>query len=204
MSHEHHESELESESDEVLEVTSQSKIAKVGSVLLELLKIAVLAGLAIGFVRYFLFKPFYVKGQSMEPNFEERDYLIIDELSYRFHEPNRGDVVVFKHHPTNDFFLKRIIGLPGERVKVESNKVIIYNEKNPQGFVLGENYLTEETGGSVVTTLGTDQYFVLGDNRDASLDSRRFGAIDGADVVGRVWIRGWPFSRVSAFSQYTY
>ncbi|MBP7992569.1 MAG: signal peptidase I, partial [Candidatus Magasanikbacteria bacterium] len=158
----------------------------------------------IGLVRYFLFKPFYVKGQSMEPNFEERDYLIIDELSYRFHEPHRGDVVVFEYHPTNDFFLKRIIGLPGERVKVESNKVIIYNEENPQGLVLPEEYLIEETAGSVTLTLGTDQYFVMGDNRDASFDSRRFGAIDGSDIVGRVWVRGWPFSRVSAFSSPTY
>lgn len=192
------------ENDESADLNSQSKIAKVGSVLLELLKIAILAGIAIGLVRYFLFKPFYVKGQSMEPTFEERDYLIIDELSYRFHEPNRGDVVVFEYHPTNDFFLKRIIGLPGERVKVEANKVIIYNDENPQGLVLSENYLTEETAGSVTITLGTDQFFVMGDNRDASFDSRRFGAIDGDDIVGRVWVRGWPFSRVSAFSPPAY
>ncbi len=192
------------EHDEDLDVDSQSKIAKFGSVLLEILKIAVLAGIAIGLVRYFLFKPFYVKGQSMEPNFEERDYLIIDELSYRFNTPNRGDVVVFEYKPTNDFFLKRIIGLPGERVKVESNKVIIYNEENPKGMVLGEEYLVEETAGSTTVTLGTDQYFVMGDNRDASFDSRRFGAVDGNDIVGRVWVRGWPFSRVSTFSSPTY
>lgn len=198
----HHEEEHEQ--DEELDAGSESRIAKVGLVLLELLKIAVLAGIAIGLVRYFLFKPFYVKGQSMEPNFEERDYLIIDELSYRFREPNRGDVVVFEYHPTNDFFLKRIIGLPGERVKIESNKVIIYNDENPQGMVLGEGYLTEETTGSVNVTLGTDQYFVMGDNRDASFDSRRFGAVDGGDIVGRVWVRGWPFSRVSAFGPTTY
>ena len=198
----HHDEEHEQ--DEELDAGSQSKIAKFGSVLLELLKIAVLAGIAIGLVRYFLFKPFYVKGQSMEPNFEERDYLIIDELSYRFREPNRGDVVVFEYSPTSDFFLKRIIGLPGERVKVESNKVIIYNEENPQGMVLGEDYLIEETSGSTTVTLGTEQYFVMGDNRDASFDSRRFGAVDGSDIVGRVWVRGWPFSRVSTFSPPTY
>ncbi len=192
---------------EVLEELHQPKrsfLSKAGSVLFELIKIAVLAGLTIGLVRYFLFKPFYVKGQSMEPNFEERDYLIIDELSYRFREPERGEVIVFHYRPTDDFFLKRVIGLPGERVKVDGNKVIVYNDANPQGMVLTESYLTEETPGTITITLGQNQYFVMGDNRDASFDSRRFGAIDKADIVGRVWLRGWPVSRLTAFSHPTY
>lgn len=182
----------------------QGFIGKVGSFLLELVKIAVLAGLTIGLVRYFLFKPFYVKGQSMEPNFEERDYLIIDELSYRLRAPQRGEVVVFHYRPTDDYFLKRIIGLPGERVKVDGNKVVIYNEANPQGLVLDEKYLTEVTPGSITITLGVHQYFVMGDNRDASFDSRRFGAIGEDDMVGRVWFRGWPFSRVTTFGAPSY
>lgn len=182
----------------------RSFIGKVGSFLFELIKIAVLAGVTIGLVRYFLFKPFYVKGQSMEPNFEERDYLIIDELSYRFREPSRGEVVVFHYRPTDDYFLKRVIGLPGERIKVDGNKVIVYNDENPQGMVLTEAYLTEETPGTITITLGQNQYFVMGDNRDASFDSRRFGAIDKSDIVGRVWVRGWPLSRISAFSHPTY
>ncbi|OGH64716.1 MAG: signal peptidase I [Candidatus Magasanikbacteria bacterium RIFCSPHIGHO2_01_FULL_41_23] len=179
-------------------------MGKLGILLLEFIKIAVLAGITIGFVRYFLFKPFYVKGQSMEPTFEERDYLIIDELSYRFHEPSRGDVIVLHYRPSDDYYLKRIIGLPGERIKVDGNKVVIYNEAHPQGMVLPEGYLTEATPGSVTITLGNDQFFVMGDNRDASFDSRRFGAIDRDDVVGRVWVRGWPFSRVSTFSRPSY
>lgn len=182
----------------------RSFLGRAGSFLFELIKIAVLAGVTIGLVRYFLFKPFYVKGQSMEPNFEERDYLIIDELSYRFREPVRGEVVVFHYRPTDDYFLKRVIGLPGERIKVDGNKVIVYNDANPQGMVLTENYLTEETPGSITITLGQSQYFVMGDNRDASFDSRRFGAIDKNDMVGRVWVRGWPFSRVSIFAHPTY
>lgn len=190
--------------DEPLEIREPSLVSKVGSFLLEFVKIAVLAGITIGFVRYFLFKPFYVKGQSMEPSFEERDYLIIDELSYRVREPSRGEVVVFHYRPTDDYFLKRIIGLPGERIKVDGNKVVVYNEANPQGMVLPEGYLTESTPGSVTITLGNDQFFVMGDNRDASFDSRRFGAIDRDDIVGRVWVRGWPFSRVTTFSQPSY
>lgn len=186
------------------EPSEQGFLSKVGAFLLELVKIAVLAGITIGMVRYFLFKPFYVKGQSMEPNFEERDYLIIDELSYRLRQPNRGDVVVFHYRPTDDYFLKRIIGLPGERVKIDNNKVVVYNEAHPQGLVLGETYLTELTPGSVTVTLSSHQYFVMGDNRDASYDSRAFGAIDANDIVGRVWFRGWPFSRVAAFGAQHY
>ncbi len=198
------ETEVDQLLDNVQTEHRASFISRAGSFLLELIKIAILAGITIGLVRYFLFKPFYVKGQSMEPNFEERDYLIIDELSYRFRVPQRGEVVVFHYRATDDYFLKRIIGLPGERIKVDGNKVVVYNEANPQGMILSEIYLTEETPGTVTITLGQNQYFVMGDNRDASFDSRRFGAIDRADMVGRVWLRGWPISRIGTFNSPTY
>lgn len=189
--------ELESEIDLTQE---KSIFRKVGSFFLELIKIALLAGITIGFVRYFLFKPFYVKGQSMEPNFHEKDYLIIDEVSYRFKEPERGEVIVFSPPlDTEDFYLKRIIGLPGERVKVEDSKIIVYNKENPAGVVVEENYISEDTTGSYSITLGEGQYFVMGDNRDESFDSRRFGPISDETIVGRVWLRGWPFNRVSVF-----
>ena len=177
----------------------QSTVGVVGVFLLELLKVAILAGVTIFLVRHFLFKPFYVKGQSMEPSFLSSEYLIIDELSYRLREPVRGEVVVFKEPlgSQKDFYLKRIIGLPGERVKLEDNTIIIYNEEHPKGFVLIEDYLTEATPGSKHVELGDDQYFVLGDNRDASFDSRRFGPIKQNMIVGRAWLRGWPFSRFS-------
>jgi len=181
------------------EVHEKGILSKVALFFLELIKVAILAGITIGLVRYFLFKPFYVKGQSMEPTFFEHDYLIIDEISYRFREPQRGEVVVL-HSPLNsDYYLKRIIGLPGERIKVEGDKVVIYNDENPRGIVLDEVYLEEITPGSSTITLGAGQYFVLGDNRDESLDSRRFGPIDRVKLVGRVWFRGWPFSRISTF-----
>jgi len=168
---------------------------------LELVKVALLAAITIALVRYFLFKPFYVKGQSMEPNFYEKDYLIIDELSYRFREPQRGEVIVFKA-PTveKDYYLKRILGLPGERVKVGDGKVVVYNDDYPQGVLVEEFYLAEETPGSNMLTLGPGQYYVMGDNRDASYDSRRFGAIEEGSIIGRAWVRGWPFTRISAFS----
>ncbi len=182
----------------------KSFLYKASVFFLELIKIALLAGITIGLVRYFLFKPFYVKGQSMEPNFHEKDYLIIDEISYRFRSPERGEVIVFKSPVGKDFYLKRILGLPGERIRVENNKVIIYNEANPQGFVVEENYLAEKTEGSINQTLGENEYFVMGDNRDASYDSRRFGPILTSDIVGKAWFRGWPFSRVSFFKKPNY
>lgn len=175
----------------------RNALAKVAVFFLEVIKIAIMAGVTIGLVRYFLFKPFYVKGQSMEPSFYEHEYLIVDELTYRFRNPEHGEVVVFRS-PTQegDYLLKRVIAVPGERVKIEDNKVVIYNEDHPEGVVLDEYYLTEETPGSVMYTLGTDQYFVLGDNRDASYDSRRFGPVGRDTIVGRAFIRGWPFHRI--------
>src|SRR3989339_124875 len=114
-------------------------LAGAGLALLEFIKVAVLAGITIGLVRYFLFKPFYVKGASMEPNFQEHEYLIIDELSYRFREPQRGEVVVFKY-PENpkEYFLKRIIGLPGETVKIAEGRITVYNRDYPEGMVVKE------------------------------------------------------------------
>lgn len=136
----------------------------------------------------------------MEPNYQEHEYLIVDEFTYRFREPKRGEVLVF-HSPVSEseFYLKRIIGLPGERVKLEENKIVIYNEKFPQGVVIEEEYLVEDTPGSVQVTLGLNEYFVLGDNRDASYDSRRFGPIKIDSIVGKTWLRGWPLNKISTF-----
>lgn len=177
-------------------------LAGAGLALLEFIKVALLAGITIALVRYYLFKPFYVKGASMEPTFFDHEYLIIDELSYRLHEPKRGEVVVFKY-PNNqqEYFLKRIIGLPGERVKISENKVMIYNNEHPEGWLLGEEYIPKNvvTEGEVNMSLSKDQYFVMGDNRENSFDSRRFGKVDSSLIVGRTWLRGWPLSRVQIF-----
>ena len=173
-----------------------------GIFLLELIKIAVFAGVTIFLVRYFLFKPFYVKGASMEPSFYEKEYLIIDEITYRLHSPQRGDVIVFVP-PTDakEHYLKRIIGLPGERVKVSEGKVTIYNADHPEGSTIDETYLPADlaTSGEKNIILGDDEYFVLGDNRNNSFDSRRFGPITRASITGRAWLRGWPPSRVQIF-----
>ncbi|OGH83425.1 MAG: signal peptidase I [Candidatus Magasanikbacteria bacterium RIFOXYB1_FULL_40_15] len=184
----------------------RSWLANAALFFLELVKIAVLAGITIGVVRYFIFKPFYVEGQSMDPTFHEKEYLIIDEITYRFNEPKRGEVIVFRA-PTveKDYYLKRVIGLPGERVKVEDDKVIVYNNDNSTGVLLEEIYLENvPTPGQTTITLGPDEYFVMGDNRKASFDSRRFGPIKKADIIGRAWLRGWPVDRITLFEAPVY
>jgi signal peptidase I len=179
--------------------------------ILELIKVVAISLAIIIPVRYYLIQPFYVKGASMEPNFYDKEYLIIDEISYRFHEPARGDIIVFKY-PRNpeEYFIKRVIGLPGERVQIKDGYAYIYNQKNPFGMKLEESYLpsTDRTYGlnEDMITLGASEYYVLGDNRNASKDSRSFGPVDKSLITGRVLLRGWPFDRVNVFSapQYSY
>lgn len=166
----------------------------------EILKIVIISLAIIIPIRYFLIQPFYVKGASMDPNFFDGDYLIIDEISYRFNAPEREDVIIFRYPlDQSQFFIKRIIGLPGETVKVEDGKIFIKNKSIASGeFVLDESSYLENisTAGNVEMSLGDDEYFVLGDNRDASSDSRKWGAVKKDYIIGRVWVRAWPFNRV--------
>ncbi len=155
-------------------------------------------------IRFFLIQPFYVIGASMEPNFHDHEYLIIDELSYRIRDPQRGEIVVFKYPlDTKQFFIKRIIALPGERIKISDGIIKIYNQKYPQGKAIKESaYLDEKvkTSKQVDVTLGGDEFFVLGDNRNFSLDSTNFGSVKRKLIIGRTMLRGWPFNRISYFT----
>ncbi len=150
-------------------------------------------------IRYFIFQPFFVRGASMEPNFENGEYLIIDEISYRFHEPERGDVIIFRYpKDPSQYYIKRVIALPGEIIRIEDGNITIFSRDNPAGFVLEELYLSEEnrfTPGNLEVNLDENDYFVLGDNRQASSDSRRWGAVPRHYVVGRAWVRAWPFNK---------
>lgn len=173
------------------------------ALLAELIRIVVIALAIILPVRYFLIQPFYVKGASMEPNFYDHEYLIIDELSYRFHEPERGDIVVFRYpRDPRQFFIKRVIGLPGETVVVAGGTVSVIDADNPRGTALDESeYLEGEvfTAGDKRVTLRQGEYYLLGDNRVSSLDSRIFGPVDRGMIIGRVWIRGWPVDKIALF-----
>ncbi|MBT4153628.1 MAG: signal peptidase I [Candidatus Magasanikbacteria bacterium] len=198
-------SEVVEDMQEVVTAAERGFVSGLGAFFIEVLKILFLAVITIVIVRYFLFKPFYVKGASMEPTYYASEYLIVDELTYRFRTPERGEVVVFEAPiAEKDFYIKRVIALPGERVKVAQGKVVIYNEAHPQGFVLDETYIVEETPGSDTLTVAEGEYYVLGDNRNASLDSRTFGAISENLIVGRAWLRGWPFTRLGIIHSPTY
>ena len=184
------------------------------SFVFELIKIVVISLVIIIPVRYFLIQPFYVKGAFMEPNFYDHEYLIIDEISYRFNEPERGDIVVFRY-PRNpqEYFIKRLIGLPGETIQIKNGNVVIYNDEHPEGVVLDEPYLAEgnKTYGLTEERIELkkdekpddnkeeNEYFVLGDNRNSSKDSRSFGPVNESFITGRVLLRGWPFDRIRTF-----
>lgn len=174
----------------------------------EIIKIAVLALIIILPVRYFIAQPFFVKGASMEPSFEDGDYLIINEISYRFKRPERGEVIVFRFpEDPKQFFIKRIIGLPDETVELKNNRITVFNESSPAGLILDESgYLdpVQITEGGLKIKLEEDEYFVLGDNRIHSSDSRRWGSLARHFITGKVFVRAWPLNEVKYFTPIFY
>ncbi|MEA1937386.1 MAG: signal peptidase I [Patescibacteria group bacterium] len=171
------------------------------------IKIVVISLVVIIGIRTFVMQPFFVNGQSMEPNFYDGDYLIVNEISYRFDNPQRGDVIIF-HYPNDprQFFIKRVIGLPGEKIEIKNSKITIYNKENPDGLVLDEFYLpkTAVIIKDYSQELKNDEYYVLGDNRTASSDSRVWGVLEKRYIVGKTWIRAWPFGNFSIFEGVEY
>lgn len=162
----------------------------------EVSKIVIIALLIVVPIRYFLFQPFFVRGQSMEPNFANGDYLIIDEISYRLSPPQRGEVIVFKY-PNNPSqrYIKRIIGLPGETVEIKDGKVVIYHQGESQSLdELDYLSLNIQTPGDIRVSLDEGEFFVLGDNRLLSSDSRRWGPLRREHIIGKVFLRAWPFT----------
>ena len=174
----------------------------------ETIKIVVISLIIIVAIRTYVMQPFFVSGKSMEPNFHNGDYLIVDEISYRLDEPKRGDVIIFRY-PKNpkEFFIKRIIGLPEERVEIKNSQIIIYNNENEEGLIVDENLyipVSTTTSGDVNIILKSDEYYVLGDNRNASADSRIWGALEEHFIIGKAWIRAWPVGDFSVFEGVEY
>lgn len=164
----------------------------------EFVKLIVVSLLIIIPVRFYIAQPFIVSGNSMDASFLSGDYLIIDEISYRFQKPERGEVVVFRYPlDPSKFFIKRIIGLPEETVRIQNGMITIFNEKYPDGMNLDEGYVKGHTrfGAAATTvTLGKGEYFVLGDNREFSSDSRQWGGLSEKMIVGRSLARLWPLA----------
>lgn len=169
----------------------------------EIAEVFLVALIAVAAIKYFLIQPFIVNGASMEPTFADGDYLLIDEVSYRFEQPSRGDVVVFRSPQDKSvFYIKRIVGLPGENVAVD-NDVIKVN-----GRTLDELYLTggirDDWSGHASFRLSDSQYFVMGDNRLNSFDSRYWGPLEKKDIIGLVKVRLWPPSDIKYFDGVDY
>lgn len=171
--------------------------------LLEVLEIAVIAVVAVFIIRTFLVQPFLVSGASMSPNFSNGDYVLVDELTYRLRPPERGEVVVF-HDPQDysTYFIKRVIGLPGETITIKNDSVTVVNGAHLQGLTLHESYLPQglQTSGSSTYTISSSTYLLFGDNRPFSYDSRSWGALPAKNIVGLVRVRLWPLSGLTAFA----
>ena len=159
----------------------------------EFIKLILLSLVIVVPFRLFIAQPFVVDGASMDPTFETGDYLIVDELSYRFETPKRGSVLIFKYpKDPKKSFIKRVIGLPGETVLLSGGQVTITNAEYPDGFTLDEPYVELKKSDNAKYTLGTDEYYVMGDNRLGSADSRIWGAVPEKNIVGRPIIRFLP------------
>ncbi len=169
----------------------------------EVVEVVFVATATVFLIRSFLVQPFLVSGASMEPNFSDGNYLIIDEITYRFRSPERGEVVVFRFpKDPSVFFIKRIIGLPGERIANSGNGIIVYHDiKDTTGKALTESYLSRDSVKDRFDVwLNNDEYFVLGDNRNASFDSRSWGPIKREAIVGVVRIRVFPLQKFNSFT----
>lgn len=160
----------------------------------EIFQLVLIAVIVVIPFRLYVAQPFVVDGASMDPTFKDGQYLIVDELSYHFKTPERGSVLIFKY-PQNPkkYFIKRVIGLPGEEVWIENGIVTIVNSEHPDGLVLDEPYIQFEKTDTMVKTLGEKEYFVMGDNRLGSADSRVWGPVPEENIVGRPFARFIPF-----------
>lgn len=163
----------------------------------EILETLLIASVAIFLIYKYIAQPFVVEGASMQPNFYSGDYLLVDEVTYRFEKPERGQIIVF-HNPqdTKEFFIKRIVGLPGDKVVVGNGTIYV------NGRQINQNYLPAgmTTPGNETVVLGSGQYFVVGDNRIVSYDSRSWGPLNGNLIVGMVRLRFWPLNELKIFT----
>ena len=182
-------------------------LRRLGAFFLDILEVIVFAIAIFLFIYLLVLQPHKIKGDSMQPNFPNGEYLLTDKVSYRFGEAERGDVVVFEPPGSEgEEYIKRIVGLPGEEISVKSGKVYINDA------LLVESYLSETlrtTGGAFLNenskiTVPPDKYFVLGDNRIASSDSRMWGFVEKDKITGRAWIIYWPPPNVGLVEAVSY
>ncbi len=168
---------------------------------IKVIAIALLISLPI---RFFIAEPFVVNGASMDPTFATGQFLIVDRLSYRFNEPKRGDVIVFRY-PNNPstYYIKRIIGLPGETVNIKNGIVSIESNSSDSisSTTISEPYITSNhtSSDTLKAKLGNTEYFVMGDNRRESSDSRAWGPLPEDYIIGRPALRLYPITKLSTY-----
>lgn len=166
----------------------------------EIVRFALIALIIVLPIRIFIAQPFIVSGASMVDTFHHNEYLIVDQLTYRFHPPERGDVVIFRYpRDPSKFFIKRVIGLPGDTITIDGETVTIVNDEHPEGFTLSEPYVDSPTDTQLTQTLADGQYFVMGDNRSASSDSRTWGSLEEKAIIGRAILRLFPITEAGIF-----
>lgn len=182
-------------------------IRRLGAFFFDILQVVVFAIALFLFMYLLVFQPHKIKGDSMQPNYPDGEYLLTDKVTYRFNEPKRGDVVVFEAPAANgDEYIKRIIGLPGETVSVRDNRVYI------NGKLLNEEYLSDTVytqggvflGNGAVVTVPNNEFFVLGDNRPYSSDSRSWGFVPRNKISGRAWLIYWPPQKAGTVTKVNY
>lgn len=195
----------DSKDDEI--IGEEPRPSRWGSELWEIAKVLLISLAIVLPIRYFIAQPFIVRGASMEPNFENSEYLVVDEATYYFRSPQRGEVIVFRYpRDPRQFFIKRIVGLPGERVEIKEGRVKIFNADYPEGFTWEEPYLdppNRPTHPDIKITLEEGEYVVLGDNRDFSSDSRVWGGLEKKFIVGRALFRVWPPAKFGLVPDYS-
>jgi len=170
-------------------------LKKLGSFFLDIIEVVVFAIAIFLFVYLLVLQPHKIKGDSMQPNYPDGEFLLADKVTYRLRDPKRGDVVVFQApNAPNEEYIKRIIGLPGETVKVEGGRVYISGKLLNEPYIkstlatLSGNFAKE----GLEIKIPSDYYFVLGDNRPASSDSRAWGFVPISSINGRAWVVYWP------------
>lgn len=186
-----------------IETKNVKKSSTLKSVLKEIgVFVFIIFGVVLPF-RFFIAEPYIVSGVSMDPTFETGHYLIVNKISYKFGDPKRNSVVVFEFPNKNNIanqegknLIKRIIGLPGDKVVLSENKVTIFNEENPKGLELDQSYITHSMPISYEITLKAGEYFVMGDNRAESYDSRSWGVLPRENIIGKPILRLWPLTKI--------
>lgn len=186
------------EQQKTLQQQPEQKDQKVRSSLWDTIKFIIIALIIVTPIRMFVAQPFIVSGSSMDPTFATGQYLIVDELSYHLGNPKRGDVIILRYpKDTTKFFIKRVVGLPNETVDIRNGTVTIKNIDHPEGLAINEPYIKYPKNDTMTKTLGAQEYFVMGDNRAASSDSRYWGPVSRDLVVGRALIRLLPVASAS-------